>query len=145
MRKLTGVRFICVLLFLSQPQSTAVPTKTRFHALAVHSSTPPSHPVHGRIHSYLERLSTDAGVLHVMALHDYTVGMLTELLPHEHPQLLGLNENKGQRISLRIRTDDYEGTRSYLAVRKVLLHELAHNDVSRTWSSGVVYGSGLRP
>lgn len=43
------------------------------------------------------------------------------------PTLLGLNKNAGEEISLRLLTNDLEGTRAYLDVRKVLLHELAHN------------------
>ncbi|KAF9181855.1 hypothetical protein BGZ51_005135 [Haplosporangium sp. Z 767] len=41
--------------------------------------------------------------------------------------ILGYNRNKGELIALRLRTDDLEGFRHYDAVRKVLLHELAHN------------------
>ncbi len=48
----------------------------------------------------------------------------------EHPGLLGLNENAGQRILLRIRTDDAEGFRDYKTTRRVLVHELAHNKIS---------------
>jgi hypothetical protein len=44
--------------------------------------------------------------------------------------ILGYNVNKGQEISLRLRTDDYAGFRKYLAIRKTLVHELTHN-VSR--------------
>jgi hypothetical protein len=40
---------------------------------------------------------------------------------------LGLNENRGQRIFLRLRTDDLKGFRKILSIRKVLYHELAHN------------------
>jgi hypothetical protein len=42
-------------------------------------------------------------------------------------RILGLNKNAGEEISLRLLTDDLEGTRLYREVRKVLLHELAHN------------------
>lgn len=83
--------------------------------------------------AFLTRLANDAGVRHVCQVHGFKVGCLTELLPHEHPNLLGLNENMGQRISLRIRTDAGDGMRSYLDARKVLLHELAHNKVSVVW------------
>lgn len=41
--------------------------------------------------------------------------------------ILGYNRNKGQEISLRLRTDDYAGFRKYLAIRKTLVHELTHN------------------
>lgn len=60
----------------------------------------------------------------------FVVGVLTELHPHWQPTLLGLNKNAGEEVSLRLLTDDLTGTRSYLEVRKVLLHELAHNRVS---------------
>ena len=40
---------------------------------------------------------------------------------------MGLNENKGQRILLRLRTDDLKGFRKMLSIRKVLFHELTHN------------------
>lgn len=76
----------------------------------------------------LEKLSTDPAIVHVMRLHHFSVGTLTELAPHEHPQLLGLNVNGGQAIKLRIRTDTYDGFRSYKEIRRVLCHELTHNE-----------------
>lgn len=62
-----------------------------------------------------------------MQKHKFTVGILTELAPHEHPELLGLNVNAGQQIKLRLRTDAYDGFRVYREVRRVLCHELTHN------------------
>jgi len=62
-----------------------------------------------------------------MQQHQFSVGVLTELAPHENPELLGLNVNRGQVIKLRIRTDVYDGFRIYKEIRKVLCHELAHN------------------
>jgi WLM domain len=62
-----------------------------------------------------------------MLIHQFSVGLLTELAPHEHPELLGLNLNAGQAIKLRLRTDRYDGLRLYSDVRRVLCHELAHN------------------
>jgi len=56
-----------------------------------------------------------------------SVGVLTELAPHEHPNLLGLNLNAGQAIKLRLRTNQYDGFRVYSDIRRVLCHELAHN------------------
>lgn len=73
------------------------------------------------------RLANDEAILHVMNSHQFSVGLLTELAPHEHPGLLGLNVNQGQSIKLRIRTDRYDGFRSYKDIRRVLCHELAHN------------------
>ena len=75
----------------------------------------------------LTKLANDDAILHVMNSHKFSVGLLTELAPHEHPGLLGLNVNGGQSIKLRIRTDKYDGFRSYKEIRKVLCHELAHN------------------
>merc|ERR1711998_212447 len=37
--------------------------------------------------------------------------------------------NHGEKILLRIRTDDFTGFRKYLYVRDVLMHELAHNRI----------------
>ncbi|KAK7056496.1 hypothetical protein VNI00_003052 [Paramarasmius palmivorus] len=62
-----------------------------------------------------------------MQKHRFSVGILTELAPHEHPELLGLNVNAGQQIKLRLRTNAYDGFRNYREVRRVLCHELTHN------------------
>ena len=62
-----------------------------------------------------------------MRKHQFAVGVLTELAPHEQPHLLGLNVNAGQAIKLRLRTDAYDGFRLYAEVRRVLCHELTHN------------------
>ncbi|KDQ61471.1 hypothetical protein JAAARDRAFT_511389 [Jaapia argillacea MUCL 33604] len=75
----------------------------------------------------LTRLSNDPAIQHVMQQHKFAVGLLTELAPHEHPELLGLNVNAGQAIKLRLRTDAYDGFRLYKDVRRVLCHELTHN------------------
>ncbi|KZV68009.1 WLM-domain-containing protein [Peniophora sp. CONT] len=77
--------------------------------------------------SLLRRLSTDPAIQHIMQTHKFAVGLLTELAPHEQPHLLGLNMNAGQAIKLRLRTDRYDGFRSYKEVRRVLCHELTHN------------------
>lgn len=75
----------------------------------------------------LTTLSKDPAILHIMQTHRFSVGLLTELAPHENPGLLGLNVNHGSTIKLRIRLDTYDGFRPYLEVRRVLCHELAHN------------------
>ncbi|KAJ2957505.1 hypothetical protein NQZ79_g6794 [Umbelopsis isabellina] len=74
----------------------------------------------------LERLKNDRGIRHVMKQYQWSVGELTELTPFERT-ILGYNRNKGELISLRLRTDDMEGFRHYDSIRKVLLHELTHN------------------
>ncbi|OBZ74248.1 hypothetical protein A0H81_06399 [Grifola frondosa] len=75
----------------------------------------------------LERLAADLAIRHVMRTHQLAVGLLTELAPHESPHLLGLNVNAGQAVKLRLRTDAYDGFRTYAEVRRVLCHELTHN------------------
>ena len=47
----------------------------------------------------LTKLANDPAIRHVMALHKFSVGLLTELAPHEHPNLLGLNEVCIMRVS----------------------------------------------
>ncbi|KAJ3734931.1 WLM-domain-containing protein [Lentinula guzmanii] len=95
----------------------------RFHKLIPLSHLPnPSSAL-----DLLQRLSDDPAIRHVMQKHKFAVGVLTELAPHEHPELLGLNVNAGQEIKLRLRTDRYDGFRTYMEVRRVLCHELTHN------------------
>ena len=117
------------LLKDAKPRNTSQPLPPVFGRCEAHPSTPPSSDVHDKVVRYLERLASDPAILHVCRAHGYQVGVLTELLPHENPELLGLNENKGQRILLRIRTDAADGMRDYKTTRRVLVHELAHNEV----------------
>ncbi|KAL8838028.1 MAG: hypothetical protein Q9170_002309 [Blastenia crenularia] len=80
---------------------------------------------------FLERLRDDAGIKATMRLHQFSVGVLTEMNPAEHTthesRTLGLNRNKGEVIELRLRTDAYDGYRDYKIIRNTLCHELAHN------------------
>ena len=95
----------------------------RFHSLEPLQHLPnPSSAL-----AILTKLSNDPAILHIMEQHKFSVGLLTELAPHENPGLLGLNVNAGQAIKLRIRTDAYDGFRLYREIRKVLCHELTHN------------------
>jgi len=80
----------------------------------------------------LNSLANDPGILAVMKNNEWLVSELCEMYPEGYVGVsevcvLGLNENKGQRIKLRIRTDDLSGFRKYLSIKKVLYHELAHN------------------
>ncbi|KAF8628726.1 hypothetical protein AX17_005948 [Amanita inopinata Kibby_2008] len=98
-------------------------TKYRFHQLVPLSHLPnPSGAL-----ALLTKLSEDPAIRHIMQNHEFSVGVLTELAPHEQPHLLGLNVNAGQSIKLRLRTDRYDGFRTYREVRRVLCHELTHN------------------
>lgn len=74
----------------------------------------------------LHRLADDRGIRGIMLQRAWNVGLLHELCPRQRPDILGYNQNAGQSIALRLRTDDLTGFRHYESVRKVLLHELAH-------------------
>ncbi len=85
-----------------------------------------------KAYSILETLANDPGVLECMKKHKWSVGCLAELAPDgqvgvDPVCVLGLNQNHGQKILLRIRTDDLKGFRKTLSIKKVLYHELAHN------------------
>lgn len=85
--------------------------------------------------SILQSLSNDPGVLAVMKKHRWSVGSLCEMYPEGYVGVsdvcvMGLNENKGSKIYLRLRTDDLKGFRKILSIKKVLYHELAHNEHS---------------
>jgi len=94
--------------------------------------TLPNLPMEDKAREILTELSRDRGVLACMAKHQFTVGCLAELAPdgkvgQDPVCIMGLNQNKGQKILLRLRTDDFKGFRKILSIRKVLYHELAHN------------------
>ncbi|KAI6149697.1 WLM-domain-containing protein [Pisolithus tinctorius] len=107
----------------STGSSSTSATQYRFHKLEPlgHLPDPPA------ALARLSKLASDPAIHHIMQKHRFSVGLLTELAPHESPGLLGLNVGAGQAIKLRIRTDEYDGFRPYLEVRRVLCHELAHN------------------
>ncbi|GAA5956249.1 hypothetical protein JCM21900_006584 [Sporobolomyces salmonicolor] len=100
------------------------PDRFRFYEL---EPFPKSVPQWEKRRAMLERLASDKAVRDVMKRHQFAVGVLTELHPILQPTLLGLNTNSGEKISLRLLTDAMDGLRSYTEVRRVLLHELAHN------------------
>ncbi|KAL4063246.1 WLM domain-containing protein [Scleroderma yunnanense] len=107
----------------STGSSNVSATQYRFHKLEPLSHLPDPPSALAR----LSKLANDPAIQHIMQKHKFSVGLLTELGPHEHPGLLGLNVSAGQAIRLRIRTDAYDGFRPYLESRQVLCHELAHN------------------
>lgn len=119
------------LLKNATPQKRSVVVQEPvFGKCVVHPSVQSSDLWYTKILAYLNRLASDPAVLHVCHLHGYKVGTLTELLPHEHPELLGLNVNMGDTILLRIRTDAADGMRDYKTTRRVLMHELCHNEIA---------------
>jgi WLM domain len=92
----------------------------------------PNLPERDKARDILHQLANDPGVLACMKKHKWHVGSLLELYPEgkvgeSEVCVMGLNKNKGQQILLRIRTDDLNGFRKMLSIRKVLFHELAHN------------------
>ncbi|XP_024181381.1 uncharacterized protein LOC112187008 isoform X2 [Rosa chinensis] len=79
----------------------------------------------------MHMLAADPGIVAIMNKHCWHVGIMTEMAPVGYvgisPKcLLGFNKNKGEEISLRLRTDDLKGFRKYASIKKTLLHELAH-------------------
>ncbi|EGD82602.1 hypothetical protein PTSG_03256 [Salpingoeca rosetta] len=82
----------------------------------------------------LKRLAADPNIYAIMKKHNWRVGILKEFAPSLETGivgvtdscLLGYNQNKGQVIALRLRTDDFEGFRHYHVIIQTLLHELAH-------------------
>lgn len=76
-------------------------------------------------HKLLQRLARDVGISAILVKHQWSIGVLAEMSPAER-HILGYNQNKGQRIALRLRTDDLRSFRPYDLLRKVLLHELVH-------------------
>jgi len=95
----------------------------------------PNLPHPERSLAFLERLKNDPGIRAAMREHKFSVGLLTEMDPLSYTEsnhegttrILGLNRNRGEVIELRLRTDAYDGYRSYKVIRNTLCHELAHN------------------
>ncbi|KAK7304851.1 hypothetical protein VNO77_42742 [Canavalia gladiata] len=79
----------------------------------------------------MHMLAADPGIVAIMNKHRWRVGIMTEMAPIGYvgvtPKcILGFNQNHGEEISLRLRTDDLKGFRKYESIKKTLLHELAH-------------------
>ncbi len=94
--------------------------------------TLPMLPEQSKAKEILSSLVNDPGILACMAKHKWNVGCLAEMYPEgkvgqSEVCIMGLNQNKGAKILLRLRTDDLTGFRKILSIRKVLFHELAHN------------------
>jgi len=105
--------------------------RNKFHRI----STLKFLPDEAKAQAILKSLATDPGILSCLKKHDWSVGTLAEMYPRgkvgvDPVCVLGLNTNKGQKIELRLRTDDLKGFRKMENIRKVLYHELSHNDIS---------------
>jgi hypothetical protein len=79
----------------------------------------------------LKRISTDPGILAIMKKYNWHVGTLKEMPPEglvgvSEVCVLGYNQNMGQAIALRLRTDNLKGFRYYNVVMETMLHELCH-------------------
>ncbi|CAA7397940.1 unnamed protein product [Spirodela intermedia] len=79
----------------------------------------------------MHMLACDPGIIAIMNKHRWRVGIMTEMAPVGYvgvsPKcLLGFNKNRGEEISLRLRTDDLKGFRKYESIKNTLFHELAH-------------------
>jgi hypothetical protein len=86
---------------------------------------------------FLERLSTDPGIVAIMVERELVVNTLGEMDPvddrlmEKHKQeggcLLGYNTNHGLRIDIKLRPDNLEGFLPYNQLAATLIHELSHN------------------
>lgn len=97
-------------------------------------STPPPYDAE----KLLEKLATDPGIIEIMKTRQFKVGILTEMSPSEAQErmakkgtpgmdLLGYNQNAGEMIVLKLRTDNTKGFRPYHDLINTLVHELTHN------------------
>jgi hypothetical protein len=86
----------------------------------------------------LKKLALDPGIVEIMTQRRFNVNTLCELDPLDadieqaekgegDKCLLGWNRNFGQRIALRLRTDDFTSFRKYDSIINTLIHELVHN------------------
>jgi hypothetical protein len=112
----------------SSSKERLIQTEYRFHDIQVL----PNLPFMDKAKEILIELANDPAVLAVMNMHKWKVGLLDELYPEgmvgvDDVCVLGLNTNYGQKISLRIRTDDLLGFRKIWVIKKTLYHELTHN------------------
>lgn len=112
----------------SKQKSLSNNSNYKFHRI----ETLPMLPDQSQAQQILTQLANDPGILACLAKHKWSVGCLAELYPEGKVGesavcVMGLNQNKGQKILLRIRTDDLRGFRKILSIRRVLFHELAHN------------------
>lgn len=110
--------------------SSTASTETRFARLE-EWNLPRLSPPPSAARALLQHLASDPGILGVMKKHGWKVELLSEMPPEGKVGispvcLLGFNMNKGQEISLRLRTDDLKGFRRYDSIRLTLIHELAH-------------------
>eukprot|EP00756_Hemistasia_phaeocysticola_P000012 Hpha_TRINITY_DN10010_c0_g1::TRINITY_DN10010_c0_g1_i1::g.83951::m.83951 len=84
-------------------------------------------PRAGEALDFLTRLASDAGVVGVLEKHRWNIGALLELDP-TRIALAGLNENRGQRILVRLRhpPPQHDVFVAYSDARDTLIHELTH-------------------
>lgn len=86
----------------------------------------------------LQKLATDPGIIDIMKSRKFKVGILTEMSPVEAQErmskrgtpdmdLLGYNQNAGEKIVLKLRTDNLKGFRPYHDILNTLIHEMTHN------------------
>ncbi|WVR06218.1 hypothetical protein IAU60_003248 [Kwoniella sp. DSM 27419] len=85
----------------------------------------PNRPGSDQARPLLEKIASQ--VKPIMTKRGWKVGTLAEFLP-TNPALLGLNQNAGERINLRLRPPGMEHTfYEYDQLVLVMLHELTHN------------------
>eukprot|EP00038_Savillea_parva_P009145 m.181536 g.181536 ORF g.181536 m.181536 type:complete len:625 (+) comp15299_c0_seq1:153-2027(+) len=106
----------------------------QFLKLVPLDNVPPGAPSPSEALALLDKLRSDPGIVALMRKYKWTVGTLSEFAPSLQTGivgvssgcLLGYNKNRGEEISLRLRTDDFRGFRYYGVILKTLIHELTH-------------------
>jgi len=81
----------------------------------------------------LKDIAYHPGIVAIMSKHNWHVGVLAEMPPEglvgiDKVCKLGYNVNHGEKIYLRLRTDDLKGFRRFDVILKTMLHELSHCD-----------------
>jgi hypothetical protein len=97
----------------------------------------------------LRAIAADPGVAGLLQRHRWSVGLLSEMPPAGKVGVspvcvLGVNVNRGQEISLRLRTDDLRGFRRYSSIIETMIHELAHMEISGHGTDFKELNSALR-
>eukprot|EP00927_Polykrikos_kofoidii_P081907 TRINITY_DN7989_c3_g1_i1.p1 TRINITY_DN7989_c3_g1~~TRINITY_DN7989_c3_g1_i1.p1 ORF type:complete len:646 (+),score=66.19 TRINITY_DN7989_c3_g1_i1:52-1989(+) len=113
----------------------------RFHSIEANFNF--RTPSHLEAQHLLERLAFDPGIIHIMKDRKFMIRKLEEMNPQEiehgvrtkepgshdpleHTQCLGYNQGSGEKIVIRLRSENLNGFRTYEGLISVLLHELTH-------------------
>jgi hypothetical protein len=103
-------------IFIAKKEAKTSPYIGRYEVLPQFTNPPAAKAM-----KLLKRISTDPGILAIMKKYNWHVGTLKEMPPEglvgvSEVCVLGYNQNMGQAIALRLRTDNLKGFRYYNVV-----------------------------